>query len=81
METHKFYCSGETLTRLIADAFADLNNIERGEGDALSYEVQIRRALDAGIEDGDIQKLTHRLSYLVTKIHYLKIVFLSGIKF
>ena len=57
METHKFYCSGETLTRLIADAFADLNNIERGEGDALSYEVQIRRALDAGIEDGAIQKL------------------------
>ena len=56
MGINKFYCSGKILPRQIADAFADINQIKRGCGDALSYEVQIRLLLDEGIKAGVIQK-------------------------
>lgn len=56
MDAQKYYCSGETLSREIADEFADTNNLERGVGDALLYEVQIRRSLEKGVEAGAIKK-------------------------
>ncbi len=53
----KFYSFGEILPRLIADAWADINEYEHGQGDVLQYEMQIRQALESGIDAGTIRKL------------------------
>lgn len=53
--------SGEAVARDLADAWADLNGLPRGEGPALAYEVQVRRAIDKGIEAGEVRKLSYPL--------------------
>lgn len=49
------FAAGEILPCLIADAWADLNNCEHGQGDALLYEIEVRRLIEAGIEAGKIK--------------------------
>jgi len=50
----RYFAAGEISPRLIADAWADLNNCEHGQGDALLYEIEVRRLIEAGIEAGKI---------------------------
>jgi hypothetical protein len=56
-ERNKSWCiRGKGVARDLADAWADLNGLPRGEGAALAYELQVRRAIDAGIKVGAVRK-------------------------